>query len=407
MFKKLNSFLICLVACSTQISAFTDVPVGDWRYPYVESAVSSGLITGYEDNTFRPDNQVTLAEFCVLLSNAYYGTSLVNVDETEFEHWWEPYLYTCYLRDGLKDTVVGNQVADYLEKGYRFNKWDSYANLPLSRYDVAAMLKNLLADRYETIITDPSAYQQTISDVSSDSPYSNSVATVYHYGFLQGNNLGLFLGDNTLSRGEAAVIINALTKSSHLTTELRSEGAGILVSPAYTLSDYNLTGNLEIENYVFARVNELRDSLGLNILTSNSTLVEYAYIRAKESEINWAHQRPDGTPWNTVIFEEDRKNLLTGENLTMGSGFQPYEYADMIFKSWLNSPSHYSNMISPNHVELGLAVYVTESGSYYAAQIFGKPLWEVEDLFPNLNLNDDFSEEVQEETPENLEASAV
>jgi hypothetical protein len=38
---------------------FTDVPAGSTFFPYIQTAYSSGLISGYGDGTFRPNNNVT------------------------------------------------------------------------------------------------------------------------------------------------------------------------------------------------------------------------------------------------------------------------------------------------------------------------------------------------------------
>ncbi len=46
----------------TAVSPYPDVPHTHWAAPYVEKAVSTGLITGYLDGTFRPSNQITLLE---------------------------------------------------------------------------------------------------------------------------------------------------------------------------------------------------------------------------------------------------------------------------------------------------------------------------------------------------------
>lgn len=51
------------------VPTFKDVEIGDTFYPYVETAAANGLVTGYEDGTFRPNAPVTrgqLAKMVVL-----------------------------------------------------------------------------------------------------------------------------------------------------------------------------------------------------------------------------------------------------------------------------------------------------------------------------------------------------
>jgi subtilisin family serine protease len=54
-------------------ASFTDVPRGSAFFPYVETAVSHALISGYSDHTFRPGNGVTRAQLCKMLVQALHS----------------------------------------------------------------------------------------------------------------------------------------------------------------------------------------------------------------------------------------------------------------------------------------------------------------------------------------------
>ena len=47
-------------------AAFTDVAPGAWYAKAVDALASLGIITGYEDGTFRPENTITRAEFVTM-----------------------------------------------------------------------------------------------------------------------------------------------------------------------------------------------------------------------------------------------------------------------------------------------------------------------------------------------------
>lgn len=49
---------------------FVDVPENAWYTAYVESAVREGLIQGFEDETFRPNVNITRAQACVIVNRA-------------------------------------------------------------------------------------------------------------------------------------------------------------------------------------------------------------------------------------------------------------------------------------------------------------------------------------------------
>lgn len=51
-------------------SSFSDVEAGDWFYGQVSEAVYAGYTAGYPDNTFKPDSQITRAEASVMVAKA-------------------------------------------------------------------------------------------------------------------------------------------------------------------------------------------------------------------------------------------------------------------------------------------------------------------------------------------------
>lgn len=57
--------------------SFTDVPYFEWYYDQVGRAVSAAYVTGYEDNTFRPANNITRQEAAVMIARLVptYGAS--------------------------------------------------------------------------------------------------------------------------------------------------------------------------------------------------------------------------------------------------------------------------------------------------------------------------------------------
>jgi hypothetical protein len=49
---------------------FVDVPVGSPFYTYIETAFDRGIITGYNDRTFRPGNHATRGQISKIVYNA-------------------------------------------------------------------------------------------------------------------------------------------------------------------------------------------------------------------------------------------------------------------------------------------------------------------------------------------------
>ncbi|MBQ4901230.1 S-layer homology domain-containing protein [Paenibacillus sp. Marseille-P2973] len=64
---------------------------GHWAEASIKQAISDGIVTGYPDGTFKPGNTVTRAEFSVMLMNALNwqepGTDLTFTDKAEIGTW--------------------------------------------------------------------------------------------------------------------------------------------------------------------------------------------------------------------------------------------------------------------------------------------------------------------------------
>ncbi|EQK43957.1 hypothetical protein C672_2901 [[Clostridium] bifermentans ATCC 638] len=60
-------------------STFSDIS-GHWAKDYIDAFVDKGFISGYEDNTFRPDNQITRAEFVRIINQVF------NLKDKKEEH---------------------------------------------------------------------------------------------------------------------------------------------------------------------------------------------------------------------------------------------------------------------------------------------------------------------------------
>lgn len=51
--------------------AFSDVPKSYWAYPFIGALAARGIVSGFPDGTFKPNQPVTRAEFAVQLQKAF------------------------------------------------------------------------------------------------------------------------------------------------------------------------------------------------------------------------------------------------------------------------------------------------------------------------------------------------
>ncbi|MFH5779911.1 S-layer homology domain-containing protein [Heyndrickxia oleronia] len=106
---------------------FKDVKDGYWSTPYINSLYAAKLINGYENGTFKPEGNITRAEFAKLVVDAY-GLTLTNAatpfTDVKAGNWATPYIQTAY--------------ANGLIKGVTASKFDPSA--PIKRGDLAILL---------------------------------------------------------------------------------------------------------------------------------------------------------------------------------------------------------------------------------------------------------------------------
>ena len=75
---------LCLALSTGALAAsgFSDVPDGKWYTAEIGEMTAAGYIDGYEDGTFRPDGNVSVAEFVTITARCLgFETG------AEYGHW--------------------------------------------------------------------------------------------------------------------------------------------------------------------------------------------------------------------------------------------------------------------------------------------------------------------------------
>lgn len=113
--KKFMTFIIVIIlifgttACSAR-ELFTDVPETDWAADYIYELVDRGVVGGYGDGTFAPQNNVQRCEYAKMLVNIaeieLVSSSISPYHDVPADQWYFPYinsalsLITGYTKDG-------------------------------------------------------------------------------------------------------------------------------------------------------------------------------------------------------------------------------------------------------------------------------------------------------------------
>lgn len=138
------------------------------------------------------------------------------------------------------------------------------------------------------------------------------------------------------------------------------------------VEEWNST-NVVFDHQIFSEemlkyVNDLRQSIGVPLLTLDPTLTKYAETRSLEQAEygslrtdGKSHVRPDGTSWHTVGAEAKAENIA--EDYVDGN---PYQYAsekllaEKFFNLFFNSTTHRASMERSDYRTLGTSAKMNE-----------------------------------------------
>ena len=108
---------------------FSDVSKDKWYYKYVVIAVNYGFINGYEDNTFRPDTEVTYEQAAKMFMKALGHNYLVETDPRGWSAEYMDKMYSLNIADGTTefvrtDAATRGNIATMLWNTFTSNVWE-------------------------------------------------------------------------------------------------------------------------------------------------------------------------------------------------------------------------------------------------------------------------------------------
>ena len=184
--------LFCLMAVLMPMSAladtFTDTG-SHWAKDKIESWAEKGYVSGYQDGSFKPDQNITRAEFMVIVNKAFGFTKTAPIDFSD-------------VKDGAwyYDTIAAAKAAGYISG-------DPAGTMrpddPITREEAASIimrLKNLTANE---------AAASQFTDAALITWSKGAVGAVADAGIMKGYPDGSFQPKKFITRAEAIVALYA------------------------------------------------------------------------------------------------------------------------------------------------------------------------------------------------------
>lgn len=194
----------------TASSRFSDINTDDfaWARTYINAMAQKGLISGYEDGTFRPDNDVTRLEALSLFARAMGSNDKANSAVVEIAH----EKYDAILKNyGLKWGT--DEIAYLMYKGaLKKADLDTYLkdeekDTPMKRYEAAIIITKAMGGEEKALADLGVVLDYTDArEVPSNAIQYVSYAT--EAGIMEGMGDGLFSPNTPVKRSQMAVMLS-------------------------------------------------------------------------------------------------------------------------------------------------------------------------------------------------------
>ncbi len=178
-------------------TGFTDLTDAHWAHGVINTLAEQGIISGYEDNSFRAENYITRAEFTKLIlsfaSDIESGES-VSFADVGVNEWY----YSAVSQAASKGIVSGS--------GSGFAP-----NTNIKREDAALIIYRVLTLNGKTFSGyRPFADRENVSEYARDAVFTLAGSYI-----INGSGDNKFLPQNNITRAEAAQLIyNAFVKNA-------------------------------------------------------------------------------------------------------------------------------------------------------------------------------------------------
>lgn len=286
-------FALVLPVEAKEAESFRDVPADFWAYEQINRCVQDGIVSGYNDGTFKPGNPVSYGAFSIMLARAFYASELAGYSD--------------------QGTATGEAIMNKhgILNGTSRSSASIGASLP--REDMAQVMYNILVDKGAKIPSE-AEYLKAMKSMSDFYSISGScrraVMVCYTTGLLGGQSDGSFGPKNPMNRAQGCVVINRLrdyfqnnggttdpvgpTTPTEPTTPTDPATPTVTELPAFKLQDGETVQQMMTR--IMANVTYTPGYL------SNGQPITEDNIKALLAEIETS--MPEGTPWD----EDDRFN---------------------------------------------------------------------------------------------------
>lgn len=331
MKKRLASIALAAALSLSSLQAFAASGFSDlnefhaWAEPQIEEMTTLGIIKGYTDGTFRPDQSITKTEALVLISRAagYITADYDDFKQASYNRYSEvvaPYnsIYpneVCYLL--YKGILTEGELAAYISA--------ERANSPLLRYEMAELLTKLM--RADDSLDLNANTTLNYSD-AGEIPHSSSAYVEYvtNAALMQGVYDPEYPDDiffkpySSVTRAQMAVLLHRVLDKTAITVDYYSAVGKNSSANSVTYRDedgttrvFRLTDDINfiVDGYTTRNVTHVATGAKMAFFYIDSTLSDVEIVNSEENK--WDGVETEAMPSDPT---EPVEGVIT--SITMG-----------------------------------------------------------------------------------------
>ncbi len=342
----LTATLLITSQPTAQAASFSDVPPAHWAHKAIDTISTRGLINGYPEGTYRPNEPVTRAQAAKVVALA------INAKPTAA---FKPSFQDISPAHGAYDHIRALTERGIFTDGDKF-----HPNEPLTR----AQMAKILTLGYKVIVDDNDLIK--FHDVIKLNQNFAYITTLSELGITTTPPDGMYKPNDIVTRAHMAAFIDRATnfdlerekgtvyydkaRSMYMNKSNPDPIAPVIDDQDNTLKTIDL-------------VNKQRNQLGTKELIHDTDLSTIAEAKAQDMAKNnyFDHKSPTYGTVDEMLKKFNYKWTAYGENIARG-----YIAPESVVKEWMISPTHRANIANTNF---------THVGSGYATDAEGKPYW--------------------------------
>ncbi|NMB46346.1 MAG: S-layer homology domain-containing protein [Firmicutes bacterium] len=184
--------MVLMLGGAASAATLSDISAS-WAKADIEALLADGVISGYPDRTFRPENPVTRAEFARILAGAFHYESSSKPDFPDIQNHWAKKDINALAEKGI--------IKGYPDGGF-------HPDARISRAEMTTMLTRALKldDEFRG---DQFGWWPTFTDVSDEHWAYNSVEIANRLGIIPPVFETTFQPDRAANRAETAAMVRA------------------------------------------------------------------------------------------------------------------------------------------------------------------------------------------------------